>query len=139
MEKGWSEQQRNHENEGSLPPEMAQSHYQLVALDFLRNNYSKEQVEQLESYLKPERSLNTRSHKRYITMCSKRLRPVEVSGLFVEDGVPKIPNIQLDPRYAQKGMKAEQVEGVLNSNMLVIETAGTSEAPVVMPIDSRTY
>ena len=137
--KGWPKRQRNHENEGTLPPEMAQSHYQLVAFDFLKNNYSKEQVEQLESYLKPERSLSKRSHKRYITMSSKRPRPVEVSVPYVEDGVSKIPSITLDPRFAQKPMKPEAVEGVMNSNMLEIETAGPAVAPVVMPIDSRTF
>lgn len=112
----------------NVSPDIFRHHVQLMAIESIKNHFPKDKVDQMQNYLKAERSLSTRSHKRYVTFpASKRPRTEEMSSQYVGEQ-PKMPD-----QYAQQ-MKTDNVEAVMPSNVVLVAPTQPTDQSVIMPV-----
>ena len=104
---------------------------QMLAIESIKNHFPKDKVDQLRNYIKSERMLSTRSHKRYITFpSSKRPRTEELAPQYSVEEAAK-----LNESFVQPPVKPETVEAVMPSNVVLVNPTQPSEQTVIMPVN----
>lgn len=117
--------------------EVMKAHCQYVAFNYLKENFSKERVDQMRAFIKSERSMNARSHKRYVIIpSSKRPRTEEMTMQFTDEGL-KSAEESYDKQYPQHPVKAEPVDAAMPSNLILVGSNQTAETPMVMPVQNN--
>lgn len=116
---------------------MMKAHCQYVAFNYLKETFSKERVDQMRSFIKSERSMNARSHKRYVIIPSaKRQRTEELTMQFPDEGM-KGAEEGFVKSYPQQAVKAEAVENPMQGNLILVGGNQPADAPMVMPVQSN--
>lgn len=117
--------QQNTDNQLNSSPEISRQNAHYMVMDYLSKHFSKEKIDRLNEYIKADRIPVNRSHKRYITVYSKRPRPDDLSPRYEEPS--KIPNT-----FSEPAIKAETVESVIPNNVVLVPQ--TTEQTVIMPV-----
>ena len=101
-------------------------------MNYLKDNYPKDKVEQLRSYLRSERSISTRSHKRYITFSSSK-RP-RTENMNVRYSVEE-EHANTQGQYTQAPVKEETGDAVIPNNVVLVAPSQPPEQTVIMPVN----
>ena len=92
----------------------------------MNKHFPKDKVDRLAEYIK-DTGLNSRPHKRYITLNTKRPRTEELTQTF--DDHSKIPSLLT----SEQAIKPENVEAVMPGNVVLVASAQPTEQNVIMP------
>ena len=101
-------------------------------MNYLKDNYPKDKVEQLRSYLRSERSISTSSHKSYITFSSSK-RP-RTENMNVRYSVEEEP-ANTQEQYTQAPVKEETGDAVIPNNVVLVAPSQPPEQTVIMPVN----
>lgn len=116
----------------NVSPDVVRNHCQFLALNYLKENYPKEKVEQLRSYLRSERTISTRSHKRYITFSSSKRQRTE--NMNVQYSVEEEPTNNQE-QYTQAPVKEETGDAVMPNNVVLVAPSQPPDQAVIMPVN----
>lgn len=100
-------------------------------MNYVKENFPEEQVAQLRSYMKSDRSIASRSHKRYITIPSaKRMRTED----FIQYPGDKMDEKTFDEQFQTPGMKGDAVENVMPENIILVGNAMAQGPNIVLNV-----
>ena len=119
-----------------MTPEVLRSHSQYLTLNYLKDHFSNERVTQLRAYLKSERSISARTHKRYITIPSvKRLRGEDFTVQYGDEEKMEKP---FEEQFASQPIKTEGGDGVMNGNLILVGNPVPQEQSLVINVHSNS-
>ena len=118
-----------------MAADVLRSHCQFLAFNYLKENFSPERVAQLRAYLKSERSISARTHKRYITIPSaKRPRGEDFTITYGEEG--KLEEKAFEEQFPASTMKNEGVDNVMNGNLILVGNPVPQESNLVINVQN---
>ena len=122
------------ESSATVSGEVLRSHCQYVAMNYLKDNFPPDRVAQMDSYLKSERSIVTKTHKRYITIPSaKRLRGED----FIQYAEDKMEGGKtFEEAFQPTAIKPETVETVMPGNLILVGNSMPQDPNLVIHVQN---
>ncbi|KAK8796112.1 hypothetical protein JH06_2783 [Blastocystis sp. subtype 4] len=126
---------QNTDNSLNVAADVLRSHCQFLAFNYLKENFSPERVAQLRAYLKSERSISARTHKRYITIPSaKRPRGEDFTITYGEEA--KLEDKPFEEQFPASTMKNEGVDNVMSGNLILVGNPVPQESNLVINVQN---
>ena len=110
------------------------THCHYIAMNYLKDNFPPDRVAQMESYLKADRSIVSKTHKRYITIPSaKRLRGEDFMQ-YTEDKMEEGKTFE-EP-FQPTTIKPETVETVMPGNLILVGNSMPQDPNLVIHVQN---